>query len=93
MCPICLTHINYGYGKRVPVSEMSPVPQSHQLFESDQKTELPGNKKKSEVLKEAVAAFCRFCIDFLVKSLAISTQVSVGAGTEICKRPLLSPLG
>lgn len=75
------------------MSKIPHVPPSHQLFESDQKTELPGNRKKSECLKEAVAAFCQVWIDFLVKSLATSTQVSIGIEAEICEQALLSLLG
>lgn len=66
---------------------MSP---SHQLFESDQETELSGNREKSEGLKEAMAAFCQVWIDFLVKSLAIRTQVSMGIKAEICLLSLLA---
>lgn len=68
-------------------------PPSHQLFESDQKTELPGNRKKSEGLKDTAAAFCQVWIEFLVKSLTISAQASVGMEAESCKLSLLSLLG
>lgn len=36
--------------------EIPHVPPSYQLFESDQKTKLPGNRKKSEGLKETVGS-------------------------------------
>lgn len=75
------------------MSEILHMPHSHQMFDSDQKTELSGNRKRSEGLKEAVAAFCQVWIDFLVKILTISTDVSIGIESKICKQPLLSLLG
>lgn len=72
------------------MSEILHVPPSHQLFESDQETELSGSRKKSEGLKDAMTAFCNVWIDFLVKSLTSRTQVPIGIKAEIC---LLSLFG
>lgn len=68
-----------GYDKGEPVSEIIlHVSPSHKLFESDQETELSGNRKKSEDLKEAMSALCQVWTDFLVKSVTIRSQVSIG---------------
>lgn len=71
------------------MSEIFHVSLSHQLLESDQETELSGNRKKSVGLKEAIAALCQVWIDFLVKSLTVRTQVSLGIKAEICLVSLL----
>lgn len=74
------------------MSEILHVLPSHQLFESDQETEPSGSRKKSEGLKEAMTAFCKVWIDFLVKSLTIRTQVSMGIKAEIVSSASLGKL-
>lgn len=41
-------------------------------------------------MKETVGACCQMWVDFLVKLLMISTRVSDGIETEVCKQTILS---
>lgn len=41
-------------------------------------------------MKEAVGACCQVWVDFLVKLFMISTRVSAGIETEVCKQTILS---